>query len=207
MPFPIVPAITATAAAVGALRKKKKVKVNKINEKYMGMRPGGELSFQDIEQAGRIRAGGTRSAARSAQLARTSMRRQVIARGLGGASAAALDEGAGMIEAAGRERAFEDAAGYESARRIDNQNFERQKIMTAWGAELGDAARTAAREDARQSEFWNSVLEAGPLLESSIGAFSSRVPSNMLNAAAMAPLETVQPRMRRPSYQPYVIGR
>lgn len=193
----IVPTLTAASLASRIFRKRgKKPNVGKINAKFMGMRPGGYLTPEDVQQAERLRASGTRSAERSGQLTRIALQRSLRARGVGGAAAAALETTVGDQVASGRERAFERSADYEHGRFVDNLGFERQKLFTAWGGELGAANREIAQREASDAEFWNSMLDAIPVLYQGQDALAARA------AASGGSRALVTPGLSRPSYRP-----
>lgn len=201
MPFPLIPVITGAVSAAGAIAgaRRKRPNVGKINAKYLGMRPEGYTTAADLAAAELQRQRGTASAARSGTLARERAGQQARARGLGGASAAALVTQGDQIEGQGRELAAEQANNFLADRFSNNLGFERNKMMTAWGGELGAANQEAARIDAQQASFWNSVVEAAPLMAGSVGALgTSPTPGATPGQPPASPGTT-------PSYNPSVI--
>lgn len=151
--------------------------VRDANAVHGGKRAQGYTTREDEAAAERTRAKGTASAERSGALARTNANRSAIARGLSGASAAALQQRADAIVGQGREAAFAQGQDQLDAAFRQNRAFEENKIMTAWGNEvgaLGQAAgmdeRQAALDDSRQAEVWNSILAAIPAMQATWSA-------------------------------------
>lgn len=130
-----------------------------INAKWMNWRPEAYTTDADVaaSERGMARTGEIAGARFTA--ARAAAQNRMRARGLGMSPAA--EYGQNEIT-----RAEGDAAlgiGRQGADQLyragqSNLGFERQKGMTAWGAELGAAAKNFAGEQARQASFWNSML-------------------------------------------------
>lgn len=185
----LLPAVTAGISAVSAATTKRRrfdaKAARRINDRFLGMRPGGYLSPEDIAQINQQRARGTASARRSGELGRESAYRQAAARHLSGASAAALLTDAGQAEARGRESAVLGANDLASSLFGQNRDFEREKIMKAWGGELSAAAGDAANSAAEEAGTWNSILGAIPAIADAWGGVpTSTIPSVVPTAAA-----------------------
>lgn len=194
MPLPLLAAGLAATAVGNIVRGRgKKSRVNPqarftdptkrvagINAKYQNARVDGYTTAADVANAERTRNKGTASAARSGELARMQANRQVLARGLGGPAAAALAQKASDVEAAGREDAYNTSANELYGAYNKNKDFAGNQLMTAWGADIGASAQLGQQEyqraqldlganaqaDARDATFWNSLLEAAPMVAS-----------------------------------------
>lgn len=170
MAFPILGAISAGTAlysALGGGQKRKRFDAKaarRINDRYMGARPGGYLTAEDTAQVGRVRARGVATARRSGALSRDAAALGARRRGLYGASAAALQTLAGQTEAAGRQQAADIASDTEYGLYGGNRDFEREKLFKAWGSELGAEAGDAARSAQQESGLWNSIIGSAPLI-------------------------------------------
>lgn len=165
----ILPAVQAGVGLYGAYRSGKKAKkadlgrkVGEINNRYRGENPSGIVTAEDKAQAERTRAIGNRSAARSAELGHQSVYRAAAARGLSGASAAALDSEVMAQEARDREANGLGAANQEYADYASSRGFGREKLMTAWGNDVGAAGVGAQQANAQNATMWNSILESIP---------------------------------------------
>lgn len=180
-----IPAATSVATSViGALRKQKRANIGAINNRYMAMRPEGYLTDADKMQVARTAAAGGAAAARGGELGRGNARQQAVARGLSGASAAALIGRADQQEAANREAAAGVAQGQELSLQGNNRDFEREKMMTGWGNEVGNARFQNSQADAKESTFWNSVLESAPLIANAFAPTASPTGASIVNNAA-----------------------
>lgn len=146
------------------------VNVNPINAKYASLRAEGYLTDADKAQVEMTNLLGQRTASRTAEVGRARARDAARARGLSGASAAALETSVGQQEARDRSSAAMAAANESYGLYSGNRDFERQKQMTAWGNEIGAATTNAQLKMQRQAEFWNSITGlAGDLA----GAFAT----------------------------------
>lgn len=141
----------------------------RIISAYRKFNPQAYTSEADVAAASRTRAGMTSSAERTGVMVRAQNQRQVLARHLSGPAAAALEQQATDAVAGGREQ----AAGAEAEQLYragqSNLGYEREKGGTLFGAELGVAANQAQMDAARSATFWNSVLQAVPMVA---GAFA-----------------------------------
>lgn len=133
-----------------------------IIARYLASRPSGYLTAQDMADAARLRAAGSAAAASQGVRARQMTARSVQARGLQGPAAAALENTANATEAQGREDAFNQSQNLLESRYQSALGFERGKLNTAFGQEMGAAAQKAALGYGQQSELWNSILDATP---------------------------------------------
>lgn len=181
--------LTAGTSIYGAIANRRKTNAGRearaINARYMQMNPGVSLSGEDQAFLDRLLATGTRTASRSAQMGRGQARRQIAARGLYGASAAALLGGVDEQEAALRQQAADANAKTAYDLGSNNRDFARQKLMTAWGAELGASRADLASADARNAGMWNAITQAAPLISGAWGAVPT-APSPGATTAAPA---------------------
>lgn len=167
MAFPILAAISTGASIYGALRASRggrRVDVNRINSKYMGMRPEGYTSAADENQLRLQLATGTRQAERGGVLGNMAVDRQIRSRKLSGASAAALHTRIAQQTAMGRESAAEGVARTRYGMYNNNLGFERNKMFKSWGAEIGQAQADNARLDSQNATMWNSIIESAPAI-------------------------------------------
>lgn len=157
-------AATALAPVIlGAFhRSKKGPNRNAIIARYRASRPAGYVTPEDEAAAERTRTRLAGASAAAAQRARQMNARQVSARGLSGPAAAALEQGATDVEAQGSEDAARNSADQLYQAFQSNLGYERGKNDTAFGAEMGVASQDAALNAAKDSTFWNSMLEAIP---------------------------------------------
>lgn len=150
------------------MARRRRVDTKKIIAGYKEQRPVGYTSKEDEAFAERQRLKGNAATRAVAQQARQLSARQVTARGLGGAAAAALENNASGIEAAGAEESARTSADTLYGAFNSNLGYERHKADTAFGAEMETANQENARLDAQNSSFWNSLMEAIPAVA---GAF------------------------------------
>jgi len=163
-------ALTLAPLALGLFHKKKKGRnANEILARYKASRPTGYTTPEDEAAAERTRTRIAGASANAAQRARQMNARQVTARGLGGAAAAALDTNAQLIEGAGAEEAARNSADQLYQAYNSNLNYNRQQNNTAFNAEMGLAAQERAQSQAQEGTFWNSMFEAIPAVA---GAFA-----------------------------------
>ncbi len=172
----ILPAIQVGTSIYGAYKSGRDAKkaslqpnIQAINRNYMGQNPGAVVTPEDAAQIERTRMAGNQSAARSAELSRYSVLHSARARGLSGASAAALESEVDQQQARDREQNALAAANQTYQTGANARQFGREKLMTAWGNEIGGAQQAATQANAQNSTMWNSILEGMPAL---MAAFS-----------------------------------
>lgn len=151
------------------MARRRRVDTKKIIADYKDQKPVGYTSKEDEAFAERQRLKGNAATRAVAQHARELSARQVTARGLGGAAAAALENNAAGIEAAGAEESARTSADVLYGAFNSNLGYERHKADTAFGAEMETANQENARLDAQNSSFFNSLLEVIPAVA---GAFT-----------------------------------
>lgn len=180
-----------------------------IVDRYRRSRPVGYTTAEDIAASERTRTRMAGAGEAAAQRRRAENVRQVSARGLSGAAAAALEEQASDISAGAAEEASRTSADQLYKAFQSNLGYERHQNDTAFGAELGLATEDAARADAQNSTFWNSLLEAIPNVAGAfsglgqapvsagahVGSAVMRDPS-MLDTSSGATLRGYDPRQR-----------
>lgn len=203
MPFPVAAAIAGGAALVNAFGGRGRRgaigrSVRGINSRYLPMRAEGYTTANDIADAARLRESRAKSIGAFGSDALGQSRARFAARGAYGSPA--LERSAARI---GQQQGgmLENAAlageGLISDRYAGREGFERDKILRAWGAEVGAAGGDFSREQAQQSAFWNSINEyagaVGPMLA---GTPSPTVPTNALASAADYAPPIPQPRGR-----------
>lgn len=160
---PITAAATLAPIVLGALHKKKKGPNRlAIIQKYRNTRPAGYTTPEDEAAAERTRTRIAGSAQVVARRRRMQNAREVTTRGLSGPAAAALEEQATQVEGAGAEEAARTSADQLYKAFQSNLGYERNKNDTSFGAELGVATQDAARADAQNASFWNSLMETLP---------------------------------------------
>jgi hypothetical protein len=165
-------AVAALAPLVlGAFHKRpKEPNRQAILARYRSSKPVGYVTPEDQAAAERTRSRIAGAATSAAQRARQMNARQVTARGLSGPAAAALEQGATDTEAAGGETAALNSADQLYKAFESNLGYARNQNDTAFGAEMGLASQDAARAQAQDSTFWNSMLEAIPAVASGFPA-------------------------------------
>lgn len=195
---PLTAGLTLAPVVLGAFRRKPKDNRRKTIQKYRDSRPVGYTSKEDEAFAERQRAKQAGAAKAVAQQRRAMNANQVRVRGLGGAAAAALEQQATDVEAAGAEDAARSSADLLYRAFQSNLGYERNKNDNAFGAELGIDTQDVMRADAQQAEFWNSVLEGvqatAPML-SKVGPKPAAAPASP-GATPTAPVTPAQRRVR-----------
>jgi hypothetical protein len=161
---PVGIGLAAASFLPGLLGKKKKVNLGAINSKYMGMNPEGTLSPADLafNESTRLRA--NQSVGAYAGRARQGAARRMAARGIVGPAAEQAQADVNQQTTEGIVGNSRNAADLLYSTRNRNQDFERQKLMKAWGLEAGDAMQRQQLQNATQSEFWNSQMQFLPQL-------------------------------------------
>jgi hypothetical protein len=143
---------------------KKKPNMGNINAKYQGMRPGGYVSAEDraFNESTRLRA--NQSVGAYAGRARQGAARRMAARGIVGPAAEQAQADVNQQATEGIVGNSRNAADLLYSTFNRNQDFERTKLMKAWGLEAGDAMQQQQLQQAQQSEFWNSQMQFLPQL-------------------------------------------
>lgn len=153
--------------------------------RFLSSRPSYNLSPEELALSERRRGRANELIGQGIQQARENVGRRFRARGLGGPAeeqALADVEQQGTV---GRVNASRDVADLEEQMRQKGLDFERNKLVTAFGAEIGDLGLRQRNYDAGQAAFWNSQAELLPALFNvpsttraglSSGAMGSAVP-------------------------------
>jgi hypothetical protein len=167
---------SAVPGIVGMFNKKKKTpSIGSINTKYMGMNPAGTLSAEDTAFGESTRLRANQSVGAYAGRARQGAARRMAARGIVGPAAEQAQSDVAQAESEGIVGNARNANDLLYSLRNRNQDFERSRLMKAWGLEVGDAMQQQQQQQAQQSEFWNSQLEFLPKLLSLGGKGGSQV--------------------------------
>ena len=136
--------------------------INAINQRYMGMRPEGYISPEDQRFSDQLLNKGNQLAGAQASEATRGLERRATPFGY---SPGARERAIGLINQQKVGQLENAKFGADSALYgafNSNKNFERQKMMTGWGAELGNARDVQSRRDLQNSTFWNSAMEYIP---------------------------------------------
>jgi hypothetical protein len=161
------------ASGVRKLAKKNKGihgKVRNINDRFMSQKPVGYLTNEDYAFSERGRARGARSIGALHKQRTSEAINRITARGLAYSPAAEYlqkqgtqDEAAALtdLEHSTQDRLY--------GLRLDREGFERQRLMTAWGSELGAVQSDFAGKQAQDASFWNSWL---PVMEDAASYFT-----------------------------------
>lgn len=174
MPIPaIASAAIQLAPVIGGLfrRKKKAPDANAILSRYRDARPEGYVTEADKAAAERTRTTMAGAAQNVAQQRRMMNARNTTARRLQGPAAAALEQQATDVAAQGAENAARNSAQQLYGAYNSNLGFERQKMNTAFGAEMGLAAQQQQQNQAEDAAFWNTAMETIPTIA---GAFKPK---------------------------------
>jgi hypothetical protein len=145
-------------------RKKKGPSVGDINAKYMGMNPEGTLSPADAAFGESTRLRANQSVGAAASRARQTAARTMAARGIVGPAAQQAVNDVNQQQTEGLVGNARNANDLLYSLRNRNQDFERAKMMKAWGLDAGNAMQNEQLDRAQQSEFWNSQLQFLPHL-------------------------------------------
>lgn len=141
-------------------RRRKPPDINAIIRRYLAARPGGYTTEEDRIAAELTRSRGTRAAEEFGRHSREQAARDLQRRGiLMSPAATATTTRIGQVEAGGRERAAEAASAQLYDAFGANRAFEQNKLMSAFGSEIGKAQADQYRGDAREATFWNSILD------------------------------------------------
>jgi hypothetical protein len=161
---PVSIGLGAASLATGLFGKKKGPNVAEINRKFMGMSPEGTLSVADSAFGESTRLRANQSVGAYAGRARQAAARRMAARGVVGPAAEQAQADVNQATTEGVVGNARNASDLLYSLRNRNQDFERQKLMKAWGLEAGDAMQQQQLQQAQQSEFWNSQLQFLPQL-------------------------------------------
>jgi len=177
----IIPAIgvagTAASIATRAFRKNKGIhgKVRNVSDYYRNQKPVGYLTDEDYAFSERGRERGARAIGKLATQRRGDIVNRQTARGMAYSPATEFLYGQSEQDEAEQltdlERSTQDRL---YGLRLNREGFERQRLMTAWGAELGAIQSDYQGQQAATASFWNSIL---PNVEDAISYFGGGGPS------------------------------
>ena len=140
----------------------KQLDAGAINSKYMGMRPEGWLTTEDMQQSERFRSRGTASMAaaygdeRARAIGRAAATRK---------SSASVDRNQARLADMQAAKVADVGLGAEEQlyrTKMGREAEMNDRIKTAWGAELGAAGRNFSAGQERDASMWNSILELAP---------------------------------------------
>jgi hypothetical protein len=195
----IMGAATVGSALLGKPKKKKSINLRALIDRYLAMKPGGFVSDEDKLASERTRsrlAGASREAGRGRRLR---ARRNVTARGLAGSPAdLAAELAISQDEALGVQGAAEQGVAQEYDAYSQNRSYTQGMVARAFGAEVGAETENARLDAARESTFWNSILDVVPQAAAYFqpGAKPGAVtPSAAVLPGRPAPRPTYQPRV------------
>lgn len=199
---PFTAAAVLAPTVIGAFRRKKRPNRNAIINRYRNSRPVGYTTAEDEAFAERQRVKGNAAAKSVAQQRRAINAGQVRARGLGGAAAAALEQNATDVEAMGAEESARTSADLLYKAFASNRDYARHQNDTAFGQEMQVATEDAARADAQNASFWNSVNESitaiAPMLSTIGGGGTAVAQTPAQNPTSQIPGTTFNPSHRSP---------
>lgn len=172
MAVPIA-AIGAGVSALGAVKglfgKKKGPDLRKAIAELRAFRPTGYLTPEDYRAAELTRGRLGEGVARRGQLEGYEIGRRFQARGLAGSPSEERARARAFQETLlGQQHAGESAEEQLYNIRTGREGFEREKGLAIFGAQAGEAEREAARQQAEQGAFWNSLNEFIPTIMTSI---------------------------------------
>jgi hypothetical protein len=144
--------------------KKKPPSIGSVNRKYMGQSPEGTLSAADSAFGESTRLRANQSVGAYAGRSRQAAARRMAARGIVGPAAEQAQADVNQATTEGIVGNARNASDLLYSLRNRNQDFERSKLMKAWGLEAGDAMQQQQLQQAQQSEFWNSQMQFLPQL-------------------------------------------
>jgi hypothetical protein len=161
---PVGMGLAAASFLPAILGKRKKINMGALNKKFMGMRPEGYVSAEDraFNESTRLRA--NQSVGAYAGRARQAGARRMAARGIVGPAAEQAQADVNQQQTEGVVGNARNAADLLYSTFNRNQDFERTKLIKAWGLEAGDAMQQQQLQQATQSEFWNSQMQFLPQL-------------------------------------------
>jgi hypothetical protein len=162
--FDMFPAQSGVGIVRDMLGKKKPPSMAGVNSKYMGMSPAGTLSPADLAFGESTRMRANHSVGAYAGRARQAAARRMSARGIVGPAAEQAQADVGQQENMGIVSNARNSADLLYSIRNRNQDFERSKMMKAWGLEANDALLQQELDRQQQAEFWNSQMQFLPQL-------------------------------------------
>lgn len=171
---PLTLGLAAGSLVLGSRLGGRKYDVSGVNKKYVGARPVGWLASEDYAEADRMRGRASRRIGAYGEAGRAGVIRRFAQRGFAGSPA--QERGLARVrqeEGALGESAAAASEDFLSKVRRDREAFEREKVLTAWGAELGGFQRQFEQDNARDSAFWNSINDYLPFLVGSFGGGST----------------------------------
>lgn len=168
MPIPLA-AIAAGAGVAAKLlggRKRRPDNRRAIAE-LRAARPVGYLTPEDYTASERTRGRLAEGVQGQGRLAGYEVSRRARARGLAGSpseerSQARVNQGVAL----GVQHAGESSEEQLYNIRTGREHFQQESELAIFGANTNQAVRDAARQDAQQSEFWNSLNEFLPTIMS-----------------------------------------
>lgn len=170
MALPIAAGLAAVGAAKGILGKRKRPDIRRAIAELRATRAQGYLTPEDLRAAeltrGRLTEGINAGAGEAGDL----LARRYRARGLAGSPAEERDRASlEQDRLLGLEHAGEYGEEQLYNIKTGREGFERQKALDIFGAQVGDAAREQARQQAEQGMFWNSLNEFIPTIVGALG--------------------------------------
>ncbi len=180
IPFAAQAAIQLAPTVLGWLggrNKKRGPDTQGIIDRYRSSRPEAYVTEADRQQAERARTTMAGAAQNAAQQQRALNARSIRNRRLSGAAAAALGENANQMAAQGMESAARNSAGMLYQAGQSNLGYARRQNDTVFGAEMGQAARQQALDQARESEMWNSIMGVTEGISGLMGSYNKAHPA------------------------------
>jgi len=162
----------AVTSGIRKLAKKNKGihgKVRNINDRFMSQKPVGYLTPEDYAFSERGRVRGAQAIGALHQQRTSDAINRITSRGLGMSPAAEyLQREGDKGEADALTNLERDTQDRLYGIRTNREGFERQRLMTSWGAELGAVQSDYAGKQAQDASFWNSWL---PVVEDAASFF------------------------------------
>jgi len=148
-----------------------------------GARPTGYLTPEDHRSAELTKGRLAEGAQSEGRLAGYEVSRRARARGLGGSPSEERDQArVGQQVALGVQHAGDSAEEQLYNTQRGREAFQQSSELAIFGANTGEAAREAARQDAQHAEFWNSLNEFMPTILGALGG--NGLPNASLGALA-----------------------
>lgn len=167
-------------------RRNRRSSVDQAIKSFLQSNPQGELSPSDIafgeRQFGRANEVIGAGVQQGSQMAT----RRFRARGLTGGAEEQAHSDVQYGGSLARRDAARDVLDKLDEIREGNKNFERSKLFTAFGAQVGDIQRQQVLDEGQRSAWYNSMLE---LLPNLLDFGKARLPTTSLAYAANQPYE------------------
>lgn len=185
MAIPIAAGLAVAGAAKQLFSKHKRPDNRAAIAALRASRPTGYLTPEDYLAASRVRGRLSEGVQGQGRLQGYEIGRRFQARGLAGSPAeersrARLDQNVLL----GQEHAGESAEDYLSNLRTGRESYQHQNDLAIFGAQVDQNQRDAARMDAQQGAFWNSLNEFMPAI---IGGLNPNQVAP-INAGAYGPM-------------------